>query len=149
MAENRKNNSERELSEIRKKMREHPRRVRFPELVATLRRFEILGDGLTHNRNERHAETTSGDAKLREQLSRITIVAFIGSSGTGKSTRAIQVARENNIHFLIDDGLLINGGRILAGSSAKKAPTKLESVRQALFADPTDRKSTRLNSSHT
>ena len=38
---------------------------------------------------------------------------------------------------IIDDGLLINGSRIVAGTSAKKAPTKMESVRQAIFVDPT------------
>ncbi len=74
---------------------------------------------------------------LREKLSRIGVVAFIGPSGTGKSTRAILVARQNRIGYIIDDGLLINGGRIVAGSSAKKAASKLESVRQALFADET------------
>ena len=38
---------------------------------------------------------------------------------------------------MIDDGLLIMGSRIIAGSSAKKAASRLESVRQALFADAT------------
>ena len=65
------------------------------------------------------------------------IISVIGPSGTGKSTRAIKVARDNNIHYIIDDGLLINGSRIVAGTSAKKAPTKMESVRQAIFVDPT------------
>ena len=81
------------------------------------------------------------DEKLRENLkdalSHIAVIAFIGPSGTGKSTRAVSVARQNQIHWLIDDGLLINGSRIVAGSSAKKASSKLESVRQALFADET------------
>lgn len=73
----------------------------------------------------------------REQLSHIAVIAFVGPSGTGKSTRAIRVARENNINYIIDDGLLINGSRIVAGTSAKKAPTKMESVRQAIFIDET------------
>ena len=73
----------------------------------------------------------------REQLSHIAVIAFVGPSGTGKSTRAIKVARENNINYIIDDGLLINGSRIITGTSAKKAPTKMESVRQAIFLDET------------
>jgi len=82
-------------------------------------------------------EKPNEDQVLREKLAQIGVVAFIGSSGTGKSTRALMVARKYGIAYLIDDGLLINGSRIIAGSSAKKAASKLESVRQALFADET------------
>ncbi|HEY5465661.1 MAG TPA: hypothetical protein VIL27_01370 [Clostridia bacterium] len=85
---------------------------------------------------EDKADKVRADA-LREQLSHIHVAAFIGSSGTGKSTRAISVSRQYSIDHIIDDGLLINGSRIVAGSSAKKANSKIESVRQALFADPT------------
>ncbi len=81
------------------------------------------------------ASENKTNEELRETLSKIKVVAFIGSSGTGKSTRAIKVAKDNNIHFLIDDGLLINGGAIVSGLSAKKANSRLESVRQALFMD--------------
>ncbi len=72
----------------------------------------------------------------RDYLSQIAVVAFIGKSGTGKSTRALNVASEHKIHYLIDDGLLIHGSSIVAGTSAKTAATQLESVRQALFEDP-------------
>jgi uncharacterized alkaline shock family protein YloU len=72
---------------------------------------------------------------MREALSTIHTVAFIGSSGTGKSTRALKVARNNAITYIIDDGLLIHGGRIVAGLSAKRANSRLESVRQALFVE--------------
>ncbi len=82
-------------------------------------------------------EKASEEALLRAQLHQIAVIAFIGPSGTGKSTRAILVARQNKIGYIIDDGLLINGGRIVAGLSAKKASSRLESVRQALFADET------------
>ena len=63
------------------------------------------------------------------------VVGFVGPSGTGKSHRALWVARENNIFYIIDDGLLIHENLIVAGSSAKKAPTKIGSVKAALFQD--------------
>ena len=59
--------------------------------------------------------------------------AFVGPSGTGKSYRAQMVANERGINFIIDDGLLISGNEVLAGISAKKAPTKIETVRHASF----------------
>ena len=63
----------------------------------------------------------------------IKVYAFVGPSGTGKSYRAQMVASEKNIHFIIDDGLLIKDNEIIAGASAKKAPTKIETVKHALF----------------
>ena len=63
------------------------------------------------------------------------VYAFVGPSGTGKSYRAQLVANENNIHYIIDDGLLIDENEVLAGTSAKKAPTKIETVRHALFVE--------------
>ena len=128
-----------------KEQTEHPeerqgasrRGVFIPELRATLRRLEKNVDTRAHARTERQIEIAANDEKeMRELLSSIAVVAFVGPSGTGKSTRAIRVAKQNSIRFIIDDGLLINGSRIVAGNSAKKAPTKLESVRQALFEDP-------------
>ncbi len=62
-------------------------------------------------------------------------IAFVGPSGTGKSHRAALVARDNGADAIIDDGLLISKSRVIAGMSAKKAPTRLASVRQALFFD--------------
>lgn len=59
--------------------------------------------------------------------------AFVGSSGTGKSYRSSWIAKEKGIEFIIDDGLLIRGTRIVAGTSAKKEPTKVGSVKCALF----------------
>ena len=66
-------------------------------------------------------------------LFQIKTYAFIGPSGTGKSYRAQMVANERGINYIIDDGLLISGNEVLAGISAKKAPTKIETVRNALF----------------
>ena len=59
--------------------------------------------------------------------------AFVGPSGTGKSYRAQMVANEKGINYIIDDGLLISENEVIAGISAKKAPTKIETVRNALF----------------
>ncbi|MCQ2532987.1 MAG: hypothetical protein MJ172_00215 [Clostridia bacterium] len=113
------------------------RRITIPELRATLKRFDKVNSSY-QKKEEFNIETIMLNENLaREVLSNIGVIAFVGPSGTGKSTRAIRVARENNISFFIDDGLLINGSRILAGTSAKKAPTKMESVRQALFSDET------------
>ena len=64
---------------------------------------------------------------------KIKVYAFVGPSGTGKSYRAQMVANERGINYIIDDGLLISGNEVLAGVSAKKAPTKIETVRNALF----------------
>ena len=64
---------------------------------------------------------------------KIKVYAFVGPSGTGKSYRAQMVASENDINFIIDDGLLIKDNEIVAGLSAKKAPTKIETVKHALF----------------
>ena len=66
--------------------------------------------------------------------------AFVGPSGTGKSYRAQMVASERGISYIIDDGLLIYENEILAGISAKKAPTKIETVRNALFQSDEQKK---------
>jgi uncharacterized alkaline shock family protein YloU len=63
----------------------------------------------------------------------LKVIGFIGTSGSGKSHRSTWVAKEYNISFIIDDGLLIHGTRIVAGQSAKKEPTKIGSVKCALF----------------
>ncbi len=60
---------------------------------------------------------------------------LVGSSGTGKSYRAVGLANERGIPCIIDDGLLIKGTKILAGTSAKREATKLSAVRRALFMD--------------
>ncbi|MBR3134785.1 MAG: ATP-binding protein [Clostridia bacterium] len=61
------------------------------------------------------------------------VYAFVGPSGTGKSYRAQMVANKYNIKYIIDDGILIKDSDIVAGSSAKKASTKIETVKKALF----------------
>ena len=67
---------------------------------------------------------------------KIKVYAFVGPSGTGKSYRAQMVASEYNIRYIIDDGLLIKDNEVIARVSAKKAPTKIETIKGALFLDP-------------
>ena len=64
---------------------------------------------------------------------KMKVFAFVGPSGTGKSYRAQMVANQKGVEYIIDDGLLIKGNEVIAGISAKKAPTKIETVRNALF----------------
>lgn len=63
------------------------------------------------------------------------IIAFVGPSGTGKSHRAFKLASNLNIDALIDDGLLIKEGKIIAGISAKQQPTRVGAIKAALFSD--------------
>ncbi len=73
----------------------------------------------------------------------IEVYAFVGPSGTGKSYRAQMVASSYDIKYIIDDGILVKDNEIVAGNSAKKAPTKIETVRRALFIDETQNKQMR------
>ena len=63
------------------------------------------------------------------------VVAFVGPSGTGKSHRAIGVAHNNNCDAIIDDGLLIKGTKILAGTSAKNETNRIQAVKRAIFTE--------------
>ena len=64
------------------------------------------------------------------------VIALVGASGTGKSYRALQVAQEHKADAIIDDGILIQNGKIIAGSSAKKEKNKIMAVRRAIFVLP-------------
>ena len=63
------------------------------------------------------------------------VVAFVGPSGTGKSLHAIGVAFDNRCDAIIDDGLLIKGTKILAGTSAKNEDNRIQAVKRAIFTD--------------
>ncbi len=65
----------------------------------------------------------------------ITVFALVGASGTGKSFRAKLLAQKYDIGAIIDDGLLIQDDKILAGHSAKREKTFLAAVRAAVFDD--------------
>ena len=62
--------------------------------------------------------------------------ALVGKSGTGKSFKARQVARRFRIDLIIDDGLLIQGQKIVAGQSAKREKGILSAIKTAVFANP-------------
>ena len=72
-------------------------------------------------------------------VNKLKVYAFVGPSGTGKSYRAQMVASERNINFIIDDGLLIKDNEVIAGESAKKAETKVATVKHALFYEESER----------
>ncbi|MFC2288915.1 MAG: hypothetical protein ACTTIU_07870 [Treponema lecithinolyticum] len=65
----------------------------------------------------------------------ITVFALVGASGTGKSFRSKLLAQKYDINAIIDDGLLIQDDKILAGHSAKREKTFLAAVRAAVFDD--------------
>lgn len=67
------------------------------------------------------------------------VYALVGVSGTGKSHQALNVAINEGIKFIIDDGLLINERRKVAGKSAKKERTYLGAVKRAIFLDANHR----------
>ncbi len=73
----------------------------------------------------------------------IEVVAFVGPSGTGKSHRAIGVAFDNRCDAIIDDGILIKGTKILAGTSAKNEDNRIQAVKRAIFTDDEHARSVR------
>lgn len=72
------------------------------------------------------------------------IYALVGPSGTGKSYKALELAYENEIEYIIDDGLLIHKNKIIAGISAKQAKTVMEAVKRAIFNDINHKESVKL-----
>ncbi|MBO4400919.1 MAG: Asp23/Gls24 family envelope stress response protein [Selenomonadaceae bacterium] len=64
------------------------------------------------------------------------VIALVGPSGTGKSHRALQVAQEHHADAIIDDGILIKDGHIIAGESAKTEKSRIMAVRRAIFVLP-------------
>jgi len=67
------------------------------------------------------------------------IIGLVGESGSGKSYKAILIAKENNIDYIIDDGILIKGTRVIAGKSAKREGTVIRAVKTAIFMDANHR----------
>ncbi len=71
----------------------------------------------------------------------VQVYALVGESGTGKSFRSKLLAEQYGIHAIIDDGLLIQDDKIVAGRSAKREKTYMGAVRAALFDDKEHRDS--------
>ncbi len=71
------------------------------------------------------------------------VYALVGPSGSGKSHRARLVAYEHDIPLILDDGLLIYEGKIVAGSSAKKEPTRLSAIKRAVMVNEDHRQEIR------
>ncbi|MZP28326.1 Asp23/Gls24 family envelope stress response protein [Heliobacterium undosum] len=63
------------------------------------------------------------------------VYALVGPSGTGKSHRAIRLAAELHCQVIIDDGLIIEENRILAGTTAKRSSTRMGAIKTALFQE--------------
>jgi len=62
------------------------------------------------------------------------VFGLIGKSGTGKSFQAIGLCEREGIECIIDDGLFIRKGIVLAGMSAKRQATKVGAIKTALFS---------------
>ena len=69
--------------------------------------------------------------------------ALVGESGTGKSYNSIALAQKYGLDYIIDDGLLISGNKIIAGTSAKKEPSIVAAVKRAIFYDEHGREQVR------
>ena len=63
------------------------------------------------------------------------IYGLSGKSGTGKSYNAIELCARMDIEAIVDDGLFIVAGKIIAGTSAKKQKTKVRAIKTAIFED--------------
>ena len=61
------------------------------------------------------------------------VYAFVGKTGTGKSYNALRVAKSYDIKYIIDDAILINETKVVAGRSAKTEASKIASVKAAIF----------------
>ena len=61
------------------------------------------------------------------------IYGLSGKSGTGKSYNAIELCARMGVKAIIDDGLFIDEGIIVAGTSAKKQKTKVGAIKTAIL----------------
>ncbi len=73
--------------------------------------------------------------KSRWPHKKIKVYALVGRSGSGKSFRSKLITEKYNIDLIIDDGLLIQGHRIIAGKSAKRENNRFRAVKRAIFED--------------
>lgn len=61
------------------------------------------------------------------------VYGLSGKSGTGKSYHASELCAKYQIRGLIDDGLFMMDGNIIAGVSAKKQATSMAAIKTAIF----------------
>ncbi|OQY40606.1 MAG: hypothetical protein B6229_01225 [Spirochaetaceae bacterium 4572_7] len=73
---------------------------------------------------------------FRWKLRGVKVFALVGKSGTGKSFRAGLIVKKHQIDLLIDDGILIQNEKIVAGRSAKKENAYMGAIKTALFDNP-------------
>ncbi len=81
--------------------------------------------------------------RARWRLLRAEVFALVGKSGTGKSFRAALIADKYGIEAIIDDGLLISEGKIIAGQSAKREAHYVAATKTACFFDLEHRREVR------
>lgn len=77
--------------------------------------------------------------RLHWAMQGVRVFALVGKSGTGKSYKAKLVAQKFDIPIIVDDGLIIQNDKVLAGRSAKRELNYLQAVRTSLFDNPTHR----------
>ena len=78
---------------------------------------------------------------IAQKFKPVMVYALVGESGTGKSYRSKGLMEQYGIRAIIDDGLLIQDDKIIAGRSAKREKTYMGAVRVALFDDKEHRDS--------
>lgn len=69
----------------------------------------------------------------------LRVVALVGKAGSGKSFRARLIADAHHLDAILDDGLLIVQGKIVAGHSAKREEHFLAAIKTAMFHDDAHR----------
>ena len=69
----------------------------------------------------------------KTSLPGVKVIAFVGMAGTGKSQRAQVLARNLDIDYILDDGLVIRKGQIVSGRSAKTERNQVRAIRRAMM----------------
>lgn len=72
------------------------------------------------------------------------VFGFVGTSGSGKSYNTPLLIKKHHIDLVIDDGILIKNGSVLAGKSSKEEKSEMLAVRRAIFQDPSHANEVRL-----
>lgn len=67
------------------------------------------------------------------------VYGFSGKSGTGKSYHSGELCARLGIRGIVDDGLFMYDGNIVAGISAKKQSTMMGAIKTAIFTDENHR----------